>query len=77
MNPILNKQDCLNCHHAELYHNPESNGMDIIRCMAWSVDSGQLSSAVSGMNTTLTSCKCNEFRMDNLKYMEQLYENTK
>ncbi len=68
---LLTQQFCLNCNHQEKYHNPPVNDPLAIQCMGWSAWNEGMSYGVVGAGTTMTRCKCKEFKMDNLKYLEQ------
>jgi hypothetical protein len=62
MNRLLNNMICLNCTHEEKWHNLSPAG-DYIICHGWM----QLTYEHPNYGAI---CSCTNFKMDNLKYLE-------
>lgn len=70
MNNLLNKQLCIKCHHAEKWHNED--GFMGIMCMAYVTDwISDMTEGISPIGGSMMKCGCKDFKMDNLKYLEE------
>lgn len=73
MSNVLNNQICIDCKHEEKRHNISLVDPSRIQCSGYITRYGDdLTEGFVTGGTMLYGCQCKRFRMNNLKYLEDV-----